>query len=100
MAELGNNLREAIAEAMEETAIGVVSEIATEHLENMLGDFEDDTDGESDPGQWGSVRAQFGQPTQDMRVASHLCQTVNRKSTRLNSSHLGISYAVFCLKKK
>src|SRR5437899_5079432 len=27
------------------------------------------------------------------------CQP-DRKSTRLNSSHLGISYAVFCLKKK
>src|SRR5262245_62433599 len=26
--------------------------------------------------------------------------TPDRKSTRLNSSHLGISYAVFCLKKK
>src|SRR5262245_64777173 len=26
--------------------------------------------------------------------------TSDRKSTRLNSSHLGISYAVFCLKKK
>src|SRR5256885_7339115 len=26
--------------------------------------------------------------------------TVDRKSTRLNSSHLVISYAVFCLKKK
>src|ERR1035438_10801774 len=26
--------------------------------------------------------------------------TADRKSTRLNSSHLGISYAVFCLKKK
>src|SRR2546426_5094502 len=25
---------------------------------------------------------------------------VDRKSTRLNSSHLAISYAVFCLKKK
>src|SRR5258705_6168846 len=29
-----------------------------------------------------------------------LLQTRDRKSTRLNSSHLGISYAVFCLKKK
>src|SRR5437868_14579099 len=28
------------------------------------------------------------------------CQTVDRKSTRLNSSHVSISYAVFCLKKK
>src|SRR5947199_2665792 len=27
-------------------------------------------------------------------------QGADRKSTRLNSSHLGISYAVFCLKKK
>src|SRR5258705_2347228 len=25
---------------------------------------------------------------------------IDRKSTRLNSSHLGISYAVFCLQKK
>src|SRR5437899_6994732 len=27
-------------------------------------------------------------------------EIIDRKSTRLNSSHLGISYAVFCLKKK
>src|ERR1035441_10992187 len=32
----------------------------------------------------------------------HACAMLytDRKSTRLNSSHLGISYAVFCLKKK
>src|SRR5258705_9014892 len=29
-----------------------------------------------------------------------LMSSRDRKSTRLNSSHLGISYAVFCLKKK
>src|SRR5256885_2519005 len=28
------------------------------------------------------------------------CPRTDRKSTRLNSSHLVISYAVFCLKKK
>src|SRR2546426_2023246 len=28
------------------------------------------------------------------------CRSRDRKSTRLNSSHLVISYAVFCLKKK
>src|SRR5688572_32758076 len=28
------------------------------------------------------------------------CRTQDRKSTRLNSSHSQISYAVFCLKKK
>src|SRR5256885_8855167 len=31
---------------------------------------------------------------------SHLSAHADRKSTRLNSSHLVISYAVFCLKKK
>src|ERR1022692_5237031 len=30
----------------------------------------------------------------------HLRKMRDRKSTRLNSSHLVISYAVFCLKKK
>src|SRR3712207_8610274 len=29
-----------------------------------------------------------------------LCDPLDRKSTRLNSSHANISYAVFCLKKK
>src|SRR5262245_62821267 len=33
-------------------------------------------------------------------VALILFIFLDRKSTRLNSSHLGISYAVFCLKKK
>src|SRR5438067_10742962 len=28
------------------------------------------------------------------------CPRADRKSTRLNSSHVSISYAVFCLKKK
>src|SRR5262245_25717727 len=32
--------------------------------------------------------------------AAALASYEDRKSTRLNSSHLGISYAVFCLKKK
>src|SRR5882724_9168099 len=34
------------------------------------------------------------------RVALLDRNALDRKSTRLNSSHLGISYAVFCLKKK
>src|SRR5690625_7757557 len=29
-----------------------------------------------------------------------LAKRIDRKSTRLNSSHVAISYAVFCLKKK
>src|SRR5690606_42022822 len=33
-------------------------------------------------------------------MAEHAGVPVDRKSTRLNSSHVKISYAVFCLKKK
>src|SRR2546426_9175757 len=35
-----------------------------------------------------------------LRSATQLAERTDRKSTRLNSSHLVISYAVFCLKKK
>src|SRR3712207_8499477 len=33
-------------------------------------------------------------------VAADVLECEDRKSTRLNSSHANISYAVFCLKKK
>src|SRR3712207_7546662 len=36
----------------------------------------------------------------DALVAGELLPEQDRKSTRLNSSHANISYAVFCLKKK
>src|SRR5437762_8162101 len=35
-----------------------------------------------------------------LRVTATRAATLDRKSTRLNSSHRCISYAVFCLKKK
>src|SRR2546426_8782847 len=35
-----------------------------------------------------------------VEIDGHIDQIPDRKSTRLNSSHLVISYAVFCLKKK
>src|SRR3712207_7236204 len=44
-----------------------------------------------------------GRRTQDRRPGLRLPavgQPPDRKSTRLNSSHANISYAVFCLKKK
>src|SRR5690625_5533799 len=34
------------------------------------------------------------------RQVFSIAMTLDRKSTRLNSSHVAISYAVFCLKKK
>src|SRR3712207_8664760 len=36
----------------------------------------------------------------DWQIADHVTRFSDRKSTRLNSSHANISYAVFCLKKK
>src|SRR3712207_8756428 len=33
-------------------------------------------------------------------VGQHRLERLDRKSTRLNSSHANISYAVFCFKKK
>src|SRR5947207_10428980 len=35
-----------------------------------------------------------------LRQFGHVAEAKDRKSTRLNSSHTVISYAVFCLKKK
>src|SRR5690242_20803384 len=36
----------------------------------------------------------------DGKLEARYVATLDRKSTRLNSSHMSISYAVFCLKKK
>src|SRR5437899_4967800 len=49
-----------------------------------------------------SIRGLFGRllATSGACCQSSFPATIDRKSTRLNSSHLGISYAVFCLKKK
>src|SRR5438128_12050770 len=48
-------------------------------------------------------RADPGKDTdhlQEMDLPAATCSELDRKSTRLNSSHGSISYAVFCLKKK
>src|SRR5256885_8121932 len=47
-------------------------------------------------------RVTFGEPgTADIdNLYARIGDSADRKSTRLNSSHLVISYAVFCLKKK
>src|SRR5437899_9291846 len=48
------------------------------------------------------ARSEPFQLADPLAIARHALESVtpDRKSTRLNSSHLGISYAVFCLKKK
>src|SRR5690625_2221669 len=49
-----------------------------------------------------TVAGEQGSPDtwRDVRGFSLRFYTTDRKSTRLNSSHVAISYAVFCLKKK
>src|SRR5256885_10754977 len=47
------------------------------------------------------MRAKIAHPGDGTQfTADPLSDAKDRKSTRLNSSHLVISYAVFCLKKK
>src|SRR5947209_12860771 len=41
-----------------------------------------------------------GTYTMSLEGVSDITRRLDRKSTRLNSSHANISYAVFCLKKK
>src|SRR5436309_9542087 len=55
----------------------------------------------SGPGD-GGPGAPFGTAPGGHHQTDHLApyRTEDRKSTRLNSSHVKISYAVFCLKKK
>src|SRR3712207_7640566 len=52
----------------------------------------------------GDVAAQLGLDAERQRRGRHGAAAAgplqDRKSTRLNSSHANISYAVFCLKKK
>src|SRR5207249_2465425 len=43
---------------------------------------------------------EFDKTCDHLIVEHHPSRQVDRKSTRLNSSHVSISYAVFCLKKK
>src|SRR3712207_8826578 len=48
----------------------------------------------------GASNVSFGLPQRHALNAAFLPMAIDRKSTRLNSSHANISYAVFCLKKK
>src|SRR5207249_11470446 len=52
-------------------------------------------------GEWAARRSARWRKSEDPRkTAVGESFTADRKSTRLNSSHVSISYAVFCLKKK
>src|SRR5437870_13247750 len=49
---------------------------------------------------WGCARGSRGTKALARVFAGQVSRAKDRKSTRLNSSHVAISYAVFCLKKK
>src|SRR3712207_8890721 len=66
--------------------------IGDERLEVLVAGVADRVDADDVAGE--VAREGVGQPAA-VRVV-----LVDRKSTRLNSSHANISYAVFCLKKK
>src|SRR3712207_8826459 len=71
--------------------------VVTAVLEDVVQDPGEDAGvhqaaGQGDGGRGGSGAAHALQPKRPRRP--------DRKSTRLNSSHANISYAVFCLKKK
>src|SRR2546430_5567439 len=66
-------------------------------------DDADDEGGHEDDGHVHAKREALLQPGVDPLprwIAVHVQSRRDRKSTRLNSSHSQISYAVFCLKKK
>src|SRR5689334_24632862 len=50
--------------------------------------------------QFEQVRIKVGRVGIGFVCTGHVSPGLDRKSTRLNSSHSSISYAVFCLKKK
>src|SRR3712207_8671974 len=56
--------------------------------------------GASPRGDWATTRARVAERFGQRRLGGRAMRRRDRKSTRLNSSHANISYAVFCLKKK
>src|SRR2546426_6899928 len=69
--------------------------VRNNRMATLLADEQADDAGASTDHRQGRRRPEGVHP---FETALHIGQ--DRKSTRLNSSHLVISYAVFCLKKK
>src|SRR5690349_24012696 len=63
-------------------------------------DLMEDPLAQLDGGETAAVHAAGVDPDPVREIDEHLALWRDRKSTRLNSSHVEISYAVFCLKKK
>src|SRR5690625_5699826 len=70
--------------------------MATQNME----DFPDDAAKILSMFEWWLVLFANAKELQELEKFKTLTPDQDRKSTRLNSSHVAISYAVFCLKKK
>src|SRR3712207_7771566 len=77
------------------SARAVAPEARDEHLDGRLGEWEEVRDELRL-----AVRAEERTEERPERALQAGERDPDRKSTRLNSSHANISYAVFCLKKK
>src|SRR5690242_20931265 len=67
-------------------------------IEIVVPDFFNDAHAAADAP--GGAHQEFEQAKFARGEVEKFPATLDRKSTRLNSSHMSISYAVFCLKKK
>src|SRR5699024_11775957 len=76
---------------------GVTSNGALQVAKRMFAGAKAGHTGSLDPLATGMLPLCFGEAT---KFSQFLLDAEDRKSTRLNSSHVSISYAVFCLKKK
>src|SRR5690625_6508059 len=89
-------------------SVGVLPAGELQHPEQNSIDADDDAEGEDPPAGCDAEEAQRcpqGGPERCPAVRGEAplharLVLQDRKSTRLNSSHVAISYAVFCLKKK
>src|SRR5690625_5735492 len=67
---------------------------------NLIGEHTDYNGGHVFPASISFGTYALGHKRTDRRLRFYSMNFPDRKSTRLNSSHVAISYAVFCLKKK
>src|SRR3712207_7403099 len=77
---------------------GLLGPAEAEHLDLVEPVHADDAAGVLAVGT--GLAAEAGRPAGVAQRPARQVEHLDRKSTRLNSSHANISYAVFCLKKK
>src|SRR5690606_39312967 len=109
--KLAASMREAYLSSTDAKVSSLQAEIDVLQKKYMAQQMETDKDRQFFPDANSTLRVTYGQVKgsnprdavtygYQTHVAGIMEKYVDRKSTRLNSSHVKISYAVFCLKKK